>query len=306
MIENHIQKPKSHIIWFARMLLVLGLSSVLVMIAIIWWTISTINNDREISDTLKQEITFLIREFEHYIDVGEKESRGFLEGKYEIKEGRTWIDYMGCASSNFANAIKELHLSIDFIHTDEYLNQLKELSLIYIDWCNQKTNIAENLPLATITIKSSVHKLQVEVKGVEGQQRLQQAVLIRDFQQADSKESEQLAYEVVKQIRSDANLMKIQDELDDLRILIEHLVNEDQLDYLIDYKDNQIKPVLERLRSIVFKWDKTKDDSQPLFSALLKKIETDLFGVGAEFDDAHQTINPGQGGFYYYTKENLV
>ncbi len=305
-MEKQIEKPKSHIIGFARLLLILGLSSVLAMVVMIWWTISTINNDREISDALKKEVTVLIREFDQYIDNGDKEIRGFLEGKCNIKKGRTWIDYMGFASNNFIKSINELDLSIEFINTDQYLNQLKELRRNCIDWCNHKKIIDENSPAAIMKLKASLHQLQVAVKGVEGQQKLQLAVLIRDFQQADSNQSDQFAHNVIKQIRSGANLMKIQDELYDLSILIEHLFNENQLDYLIDYKDNQFKPVLERLRSNVLKWDQTKDDSQPFFSTLLKNIETDLFGEGVKFDNAHQTIIPGQGGFYYYIKENLA
>ncbi len=153
-----------------------------------------------------------------------------------------------------------------------------------------------------------LERLQVSAERLEGQQRLREAVLLRRWRRADGEQSARLAQSILEnQAGRWARVLKeVRTELAELSRLVETLAGEDQIDYLTDLRDNQLKPVLERLEHQI---DLLNDELQTpadLNPALVAQLRTVLFGRGHAIVAEYQTIRIGEGGLFRLASDALA
>ncbi len=102
-------------------------------------------------------------------------------------------------------------------------------------------------------------------------------------------------------------IKEVRSELSELSRLVETLAGENQLDHLADLKDNQLKPLLERLEHQLrlLAEENAPAASAALAPAAIAELRNILFGRGYAVVQEYQTIRLGQGGLYRLSSDTL-
>ncbi|TYO95812.1 PAS domain S-box-containing protein [Geothermobacter ehrlichii] len=157
-------------------------------------------------------------------------------------------------------------------------------------------------------VRHLLQKLRADLEIFEGRQRLAEARKIRRWRQADPATADLISRELLGSGSQTwrRSLDAVNTELVDLSRMIEILAGEDRLDQLVDLKDNQLKPSLERLdrelrrlRSIGL------TGTGELPADPVDRINEALFGRGYTIYREYQTILPGKGGLYQLVSRQL-
>jgi PAS domain S-box-containing protein len=157
-------------------------------------------------------------------------------------------------------------------------------------------------------VRLLLEEMRAAAEILEGRQRLTEALALRQWRHADSRQAPVLAQSFLEQqLRRGPQMLKeARAELSELSRLVEILAAEDQLDHLADLRDNQFKQVLERLER-QFLW-LTSDDQEAETAlgaeqvALLRDL---IFGRGHAVLAEYQTIRPGEGGLFRLSSDIL-
>ncbi len=159
-----------------------------------------------------------------------------------------------------------------------------------------------------LKVRNQLQQLRAELEIFEGRQRLQEAMDIRRWREADPQTARQLSTKLLSSHNQSwrRSLDNINTELVDLSRMVEILAGEDRLDQLADMKDNQLKPSLERLTRELRRLrtgDQLSPDEIPLEQ--IETLKTELFGKDYAIFEEYQTIRPGQGGLYLLAEQHL-
>jgi NTP pyrophosphatase (non-canonical NTP hydrolase) len=98
-------------------------------------------------------------------------------------------------------------------------------------------------------VRHSLQSLRGTVETLEGQRRLQEAIKLRRWRNAQGTEASRLAEGILQRraTRQTQTLREVRNELADVARYVEMLAGEPQADNLTNIKDNKLKPSLERL-----------------------------------------------------------
>jgi signal transduction histidine kinase/DNA-binding response OmpR family regulator len=290
------------------MITLLGFGICLMMLSIVYWTLSNIRSEREKLDTLQVDMTRMITSLDPYLVQGREEMAALLEGKDTGDTNATWISsltslvhsykQLGLAEQpNIVNVLNEL---------DGQLSALKALRQRCLHWHETSLDVAAGLPMARKNVEAALREMRAAVSSIEGRQRLQHALLIRQYRDTQGQKATQLAHEIVAKMSYVTDIPTVKTELADLSLLCERLLAEDQIDNLADLKDNQFKSTLDRLRRGIRHFEKRMLLSEGLTMNLLENFGTALFGQGFKVQAAYQTIIHGSGGLYTFCKDRLA
>jgi len=157
-------------------------------------------------------------------------------------------------------------------------------------------------------VRRQLQRLRADLEIFEGRKRLKEALTIRRWRTADSREADRLARELLSYRNQSwrRSLDGINTELVDLSRMVEILAGEDRLDQLADLKDNQLKPSLERLAREIRRLraaGQLAPDELP--SRVIMALNEALFGRGFTVYEQYQTIRPGKGGLYLLVQRRL-
>ena len=156
-------------------------------------------------------------------------------------------------------------------------------------------------------VQGPINRLREIIGSKEGKRRIHNALLFRRWREAHGTERSRLAQTLLEsQVDNETkNLDAGETELEELARFVEYLSGEEQIDNLVDIKDNELMPRLERLKRDLrnlaeYDEDFEKEDFQPL-----EAIYVALFGKGYTYDQTHQTVLVGQGGLYGLLHDRL-
>ena len=156
-------------------------------------------------------------------------------------------------------------------------------------------------------VQGPINRLRETIRSKEGKRRIHNAILYRRWREAQGPEASRLAKTLLeRQVDNEIKHLDASEiELEELARFVEYLSGEEQIDNLVDIKDNELMPSLERLKRDLrnlaeYDEDFEKGDSQPL-----EAIYVALFGKGYSYDQNHQTVLVGQGGLYGLLHDRL-
>ena len=145
-----------------------------------------------------------------------------------------------------------------------------------------------------------IKRLNEAITTKEGQRRIEEAFLYRRWRAAEGAEASRLSQTILeRQVDKETkNLGDIKTELDEIARNIDALDDEEQIDHLVDIKDNKLKASLERLKRSLASLVEIDDPFAQVGPQSLEALYVALFGNGYSIDKTHQTINVGQEGLY--------
>ena len=178
------------------------------------------------------------------------------------------------------------------------VNWQKEYEEVFIDF-RQRRTLKE--------VQGLIARLRELINTAEGKRRIQDALLYRRWRDAQGGEASRLAQMFLeRQVgKENTNLDAIETELEEFARFVASLSGEEQVDNLVDIKDNELKPSLERLKrnlKSLAEYDEAFIQEGP---QTLEAIYVALFGKGYRIDKTHQTIIVGQGGLYRLLHDRL-
>ena len=156
-------------------------------------------------------------------------------------------------------------------------------------------------------VQGPINRLRELIRTKEGKRRIHNALLYRRWREAKGTEASRLAQTLLERHvdNETQNLDASEIELEELARFVEFLHGEEQIDNLVDIKDNELMPSLERLKRDLrnlAEYDDAvvQEDPQPL-----EAIYVALLGKGYTIDKTHQTVFVGQGGLYGLLHDRL-
>ena len=178
------------------------------------------------------------------------------------------------------------------------VNWQNEYEAVYLDF-RQRRTLKE--------VQGLIRRLRELINTAEGKRRIQDALLYRRWRNAQGAEASRLAQTFLeRQVGKETkNLDAIETELEEFARFVASLSGEEQIDNLVDIKDNELKPSLERLKrnlKTLAEYDEAFVQEGP---QTLEAIYVALFGKGYTIDKTHQTVLMGQGGLYGLLHDRL-
>ncbi len=155
--------------------------------------------------------------------------------------------------------------------------------------------------------RNMLESLRAGAEMLEGRQRLAEAVLLRRWRLAAGEDAAAQAREILPVLlRNRARALKeVRSELAELSRLVETLAGENHLDQLADLKDNQLKPLLERLQHQLALLAEEGTAPAELRPSAVGELREILFGRGHAVVQEYQTIRLGEGGLYRLASDTL-
>ncbi len=196
-----------------------------------------------------------------------------------------------------------------FAELEEAVEGMREVRHKAREWSERYRPVAEDLSEKRTLghARSMLETLRAAAETIEGQQRLDEAILLFHWRQTPQEESDFLAGAILeKQVHHRARaLREIRTDLFDLSRLVESLAGEDHLDHLADLKDNQLKPLLERLEHQIASLEADQGSGE-FSSTMISKLSDVLFGQGHAVVREYQTIRVGEGGLFRLAADALT
>jgi PAS domain S-box-containing protein len=294
-------------------LVTIGLIACVISNGLIAWTLSTLHTDRvrllEQEGNLAQETAKLRRLGQ---EARTEISELLQEGLPNIPERYAVDEFV----AEFPQLIKALQNSVlnqvivtDLSNLETAVKDLKKQQKKIIAWRTQYEEVWKDVSKEhTLNqVRAILHRLRASVETLEGRQRLQEAIQVRRWRKATEEKAPHLAQVILShQTQRWSRVLKEADaELADLERLVEMLSSEMVTDNLINLKDNQLKPSLERLEHNFAILADEFLDTAGLSAQTIEELKNALFGKGYVIDAAHQTIRIGKGGLYNLRRDAL-
>ena len=251
-----------------------------------------IHKIRELSDDVHTSIDSILR-IDMIFPVRKRpaeELRKFVHETLDVKRDKREVQRL----------FQELEVSTESYQKvwRQAVNWQNEYEDVFIDF-RQRRSLKE--------VQNPIHRLRELVNTTEGKRRIQDALLYRRWREAQGAEASRLAQNLLERFADKVtkNLDAIETELEETARFVESLSGEEQIDNLVNLKDNELKPSLERLKSnlnSLVEYDETFVHEGP---QTLEAIYVALFGKGYSIDKTHQTVLVGQGGLYGLLHDRL-
>jgi hypothetical protein len=294
-------------------LVTIGLIAGVISNGLIAWTLSTLHNDR--IRLLEQENS-LAQATEKLSRLGQEArteiSELLQEGLPNIPERHAvdkFVDEFPQFIKTLQNAALNQAIVTDLSNLETAVKDLEKQQKKIIAWRTQYEEVWKDISkeYTLNQVRAILHRLHASVETLEGRQRLQEAIHIRRWRKTREEEAPHLAQIILthQTQRWSRVLKEAQAELADLERQVEMLSSEMVNDNLINLKDNQLKPSLERLeQNFAILADEFMDTGE-LSPQTIEELKNALFGKGYVIDAAHQTIRIGKGGLYNLRRDAL-
>ncbi|MBW1896211.1 MAG: hypothetical protein JRI47_04070, partial [Deltaproteobacteria bacterium] len=286
----------------------LGFGVGVILLGIVYWTLSDIRSERERFNALQVDMTRVVTSLVPYIVQGREEIGALLRGETVANTNAGWVESL----RNLTKSYTDLETISDpkMVHALSRLqNQLSSFEGIRnscLHWRERNDRLLADFPLGRKGVESSLREMRATMSSIEGRHRLKHAVLIRDYRKTKTKRADQLAHRVIKEMTPVTDIPVVNAELADLFLLCERLLGESELDNLADLKDNKFKSTLHRLRRGMNRLEERELFGGGPLLTMLDNFGTELFGRGFKVDTVHQTIIPGNGGLYALCRDRLL
>jgi signal transduction histidine kinase/DNA-binding response OmpR family regulator len=293
------------LVWVVTLL---GFGAGLILLGIVYWTMSDIRSERENFDALQVNMTRMVTSLDPHVVQGRDQMRALLLSKDSVSADGTWISDLTRLVHSYSSRdmVASSDMSKVLDQMDGQLFGIKEIWDRCFDWHHRSQELASDFPSARQRTKTALQEMRATISSIEGRQRLRRAILISSYRQGDARKADQLAEQIIADMSHVTDIPIIKTELADLSLLCERLLGEAEIDNLADLKDNKFKSTLDRLERGMSHLEERKVLSNGLPMALLKNFETALFGQGFKVDSVHQTIIPGRGGLFSLCRDRLA
>ena len=296
------------LIW---VLVMAGLLTMVITNSFIGWTISELNQERQGLMTLDSQLAQATQQLRGVNQLAKSRLRERLQLD-PVDEPKGFPDEdLALLLDRFQATDASPEMAAIVHRMGEATAMLRTLWDKAADWHRrQQLVLVDQLEKRTLSqVRSLLNQLRDRLESLEGEQRLEDALLLRRWRQARAGSASQYA-EALFDRQSFALrrvLTETKTELMDLARMVETLAGETNLRQLTDLKDNQLKPNLERIGQLLNTlYEAQLLTPQLLSPRVLERLKEALFGAGYAIYQEYQTIRPGEGGLFQLARKRLL
>ncbi len=283
----------------------IGLAAGIAMMIVVWQADNNIRREHKNFNILKTNVTERAALLGKSLEQINQKVHKLLEGKIfqAAKPDQTRLLTL---VAQYKELVKSPEADDLFKRLEAKIIQLISLHDKCTEWAEKHRTISEKIPSANHEQAATIGKIKQTAHRAEGVQRLNKALLVRDYETTNKEKSSAIIQQLISDIKTTTNLTTIHQDITDLALRAEHVSGTKTLEELIDLQDNRILPILSRLHySGFFSEQEAPGLKQPFPFTLLVDFERALFGKGYKLDLAHQTVIPGTDGLLVLQAENL-
>ncbi len=286
----------------------LGVVVGVIMLGIVFMTLSDIRTKRKNLDAIHAEMTHLLTSLDPHLTQGREELRTLLDGQGTGNVAGEWTMKLTSIVNDYTkrDIAGDPAIKASLNDFKDRVTTLKDIWRQCLRWAETYSTVIVAFPAAQKAADSSLRDLHAAISSIEGRQRLDHAIQIQRYLKGEGEEKGQFARKIITEMSDITRIPTIKTELADLSLLLERLLSENHIDNLADLKDNKFKSTLDRLRRCFTNLTLSELPSIVVNEELLRNVEIALFGQGYQIDSVHQTIVPGYGGLYSLCKDRLT
>ncbi|MBN2307594.1 MAG: response regulator, partial [Candidatus Hydrogenedentes bacterium] len=296
-------KQAVRLVW---LLTAVGVGSGLLFLVIVWWAFNSFMSEVARLADVDQEGARVFRTVDQCIEEGRRELTFILGGGVGQVSFRDWHGRALAVLDEIRNRDELSGLAGITDMTVQQLADMHRLRSQCAEWRMEVDRVDRQSHEAEQRLESVLGALRESVARTAGVQRLRQADAIRRYRHAQEDEARQMSRSVIELLVPATSLAPVQNELTDLSLEIARLTGETELDYLVDYRENRIRPVLLRLEGELSHLGPPNAESGPPPIELLGAIEHALFGEDTHYDPADGSMELGRGGLYALLRNRLA
>ena len=304
------QVKDRRIFWMVWLLVTISLLAGTGTLAVIWWTLSTLRDERASLVQKETQWAKVSSSLQQSAEQGITSIKSLLAGSQESESGTIAIHNLRQQVKRHLSTMPDESIRSILEKLGMATTRLQELLERTQTWSRRYLQVDQDRRQQhTLGVtRQYLHRFREQIQTLEGRRRLNEAITLRKWRRAKGNEASHLAQIILNgQLRTrNAQLKDIQAELADLARLVEVLAGVQKLDQLPDLKDNKLKPSLDRLQQMFAAWTEIRESSDSPQISELNDFSATLFGKGYVFDEAHQTVRPGEGGLYRLQEDLLI
>jgi signal transduction histidine kinase len=305
-----MKNRKGHrIVWFIRGLISTGLLMVAISQGMIGWTLYHIRTERAQATSEQRQLNQASDQLRQLIANSRWQIQTSLDETTLAPSGNPAVPALAKFIRVLLNAHPDASLATPLMELDKEVSQLSDLSDRGSAWRNSYEVVWSDISQQSSMGKVRTHITQLRnaVDALEGQHRLDDAIRYTQWRRATGDDANDRAEQILtdegrKQSQSPVDF---RNQLSELAALVEVLGGEEQFDNLADLKDNKLKPTLDRLSRSISIFSADPANGGAVTQQAVKDIYSALFGEGFVVDEAHQSIQPGQGGLFLLRRDVL-
>ena len=303
--------PKSNIqslVWLLTFLAMAMTIAFTIMLSTALNDLKTTYTDARAS---QDELLFASSELRELLPAHQYRLRQVLKEDYAaVYPPAEQIDRIDKAIETLEKAGKnDLEFSILSASLNAGLNQILQLTVDIQVWSRQRNTFQQNYPSQKHK-DDTLHTLQQMrdlLDTVEGKIRLKEAVILHRYNNSTGSQKTNLAIEFSEMGNDPLNyqMHQVIQNLSDLRVFINFMLTEAVKDNLKDFKDNGVKPILERLNRLPSLMEKNYEKEAKSMAILTEKLAHNLFGQKYYINQQRGVIVPSGLGLYQMRFDQL-
>jgi signal transduction histidine kinase/DNA-binding response OmpR family regulator len=283
---------------FVWLLAGLGLAGGAATLLVFGWTANVAREARAKLEQSQSTLTAIETASRSYLAEGRMDFAARLAGRASPDPVGVWLDNLAVV---IADGLEGIDDEVFRLHLEQMRGEVSRIRAVRfqtLDWSSERELAHASLDESRGEADAALAAMRDAVSRVEGRQRLQRVLKIRQYKSAPPEEASALVDEIFATIDANAGLSAVDREVADLALLCERLAGETSIDNLADLKDNRFTSSLARLRRECSGLVERLGGAAPVDLEQVAAFETSIFGAGFVNDAEHQTIVPGEGGLY--------
>jgi signal transduction histidine kinase len=293
-----------HIFWMVRLLGALGLAMVVVLVGQIGLQLRSIRTSRVRLQKEQSVLTKSSRDILQRAVEARREVQGVLDENTPLSERSDAVTRVSQTIHALLHSTGGTAASSSLQKLDSLADEMAALEQSALYWRFKYDPVwkDEREQHTSTRVRNLITALRGVVETVEGERRLQGALLFKHWQTAQGEAAAQTATIIATQqgrpqIRG---LIEFETALAEVARLVEKFGGQGREDDLADLKDNNLEPALERLTY-------ESDFLEPIGERnLLEDLKVAIFGHGYIVDEEHQNILVGKDGLYALWHDSLL
>lgn len=300
----------NRILWLVRALAGIGLVTVAITLGLVGWTLARLRAERRQAVFETQKLDHAVLVLRDAAVLGQQEVQALLSENGRVRTNPpTAVPQLVV----LANEARENHSAAqgrsDFDQLQTHALQMADLAAAAHRWhTNYQIIWADLQSQRTLgQVRDALTQFRLALDTLEGSRRLEDAKKFRRWVAATGAEAAQLAGAILleQSQRQSYGITDFRNQLAECARLVEVLAGEEEADNLASLKDNQFKPVFDRMNQAIFILNATGSSANAFTVATLNQLEATIFGTGFCNDDKHQSIVPGSGGLFILRQDAL-
>lgn len=293
----------TRIFWLVRWLVVIGLLTVVLTLGLVGWTLTHIRRERAEIGLEKQKLDQAALALREAATLGQQEIEILLADQPQpgTNSAAAVEKLLALVSEQMRSPASSINRSnLDLLQT--HASQLAVLAGHAQRWQASNRVVFADLQAQRSLgrVREILTELRIAVDTLEGCRRLEDAKKFRRWWAATGTEAAQLASGILleQSQRQSRDTVDFRNQLSECARLVEMLAGEEQFDNLANLKDNQFKPIFDRMSQAMVMLQNMESVPDAFTTTTLEQLKTAIFGAGCSSGETHQSIVPGEGGLF--------